>query len=200
MEKSLIESLKYRRSYYALTDKNPAGDAKIEEIINQVIKYTPSAFNSQSTRMVLLLNNHHKELWNIVLQSIKPLISATAFAKSKAKIEGSFASGHGTILFFEAESIVKDMEEKFPLYKDNFKIWSQQTSAMHQLMTWCLIEELGLGASLQHYNPLIDSEVHKRWNIPASWNLVAQMPFGVATDAPGEKLMLPVEERVKVFK
>ena len=58
----------------------------------------------------------------------------------------------------------------------------------------------GLGASLQHYNPLIDEEVKKQWSIPPNWKLIAEMPFGNPTVAAGEKEFQPIEMRVKVFK
>ena len=40
-----------------------------------------------------------------------------------------------------------------------------------------MLEDAGMGASLQHYNPLSDDEVRKAWNLPGDWKLVAQMPF-----------------------
>ena len=52
----------------------------------------------------------------------------------------------------------------------------------------------------QHYNPLIDDEVKTEWNVPANWKLIAQMPFGNPTAAPGEKEFQPLEERVKFHK
>lgn len=73
----------------------------------------------------------------------------------------SFKAGYGTVLFFEDQSIVKSLQEQFALYADNFPIWSQQTSGMHQLVVWTALEGEGLGATLQHYNPLIDDEVKK---------------------------------------
>ena len=33
-------------------------------MIEHIIKYTPSAFNSQSTRIVLLLNDQHHKFWD----------------------------------------------------------------------------------------------------------------------------------------
>lgn len=58
------------------------------------------------------------------------------------------------------------------------------------------------GASLQHYNPLIDPKVSAEWNIPLEWKLVAQMPFGKPTAPAGPKplgMKKPVEERLKVY-
>lgn len=56
------------------------------------------------------------------------------------------------------------------------------------------------GASLQHYNPLIDDEVKETFGIAADWKLIAQMPFGNILTPPGEKEFQPIEERVKVIK
>ena len=46
-----------------------------------------------------------------------------------------------------------------------------------------------IGASLQHYNPLIDNEVREHWGLPGQWQLIAQMPFGIPAES-GE----PVEQ------
>ncbi len=78
----------------------------------------------------------------------------------KEKIN-SFASGYGTILYFEDMSVVEDLQKQFALYKDNFPVWSQQSSAMHQFVIWTSLEIEGFGASLQHYNELIEEDVKK---------------------------------------
>ena len=95
---------------------------------------------------------------------------------------------------------MKGLQNQFPSYADNFPIWSQHTSAMHQLSVWTMLEDAGLGASVQHYNPLIDEEVRRTWNLPETWKLIAQMPFGAPTFEPGEKPFAPIDERMKVFK
>ena len=71
--------------------------------------------------------------------------------------------------------IVRSLQESFPTYKDNFPIWAEQTDAMHQLAVWTMLEDAGMGASLQHYNPLIDDEVRKVWNLSDDWKLIAQI-------------------------
>ncbi|MDC4736251.1 nitroreductase, partial [Acinetobacter baumannii] len=53
---------------------------------------------------------------------------------------------------------------------------------------------------LQHYNPLIDDAVKAEWNIPASWNLRAQMPFGNIVQEAGEKEFIDDADRFRVFK
>ena len=42
-------------------------------------------------------------------------------------------------------------------------------------------KDAGFGASLQHYNPLIDEAVAKQWHINPNWKLIAEMPFGTST-------------------
>ena len=94
---------------------------------------------------------------------------------------------------------VRSLQESFPTYKDNFPIWAEQTDAMHQLAVWTMLEDAGMGASLQHYNPLIDDEVRKVWNLSDDWKLIAQMPFGVPVAQPGFKEVMSLDERVFEF-
>ena len=169
-------------------------------IVRTAVKNVPSAFNSQSTRIVLLLGDEHKKLWDIVKSTLKQRIPSDAFAKTEAKIDGCFAAGHGTVLYFEDTAVVKNLQEAFPSYAENFPTWSQHTSAMHQFAIWTMLEDAGLGASLQHYNPLIDEEVRRTWNLPGSWMLIAEMPFGTPTAEPGEKEFGELSERIKIFR
>lgn len=199
MEKSLKQAIENRRTYYAITNASPVSDAKIEEIVNFAVTHVPSAFNSQSTRIVLLLGENHKKLWNIVLETLRKIVNPKAFAATESKI-ASFATGYASVLFFEEQNIVENLQKSFPSYADNFPIWSQHTSAMHQFAIWTMLEEVGFGASLQHYNPIIDEEVRTQWNIPQTWKLIAQMPFGKPTANPGEKEFEDLSNRVKIFR
>jgi len=199
MERTFKEALKHRRSYYEISNQSPVSDEKIEEIVRYAVKHVPSAFNSQSARLVLLFGENHLRLWNIVKETLRKIIPAEAFEKTESKVD-SFKAGYATVLYFEDQSVVKSLQEQFAAYADNFPIWSQHTSAMHQLAVWTMLEDAGFGASVQHYNPLIDEEVRKTWNLPESWKLIAQMPFGTPTAGPGEKAFAPIEDRLKIFK
>lgn len=200
MERSFGEALVHRRTYYSITNQSPVSDQEIQDIIDLAVKHVPSAFNSQSTRVVLLLGSSHQKLWSIVKGALKKIVPEEAFTKTVEKIDGSFACGYGTVLFFEDQAVVKGLQEAFPPYQDNFPGWSLQASAMHQLAVWVMLEEKGFGASLQHYNPLIDEEVRREWELPENWKLISEMPFGIPGNQPGEKEYKPLEGRVKVFK
>lgn len=200
MERNLKEALKHRRSYYAISNKSLISDEEIEDIVKLAVKHIPSAFNSQSTRLVLLLGEQHRKFWEIVKDTLRKIVSAEAFKATEKKVNNSFEAGYGTVLFLEDLSIVEGLQKAFPLYHEKFPIWSQHTSAMHQLAVWTMLEDAGFGASLQHYNPLVDEAVTAEWGIPENWELVAQMPFGVPLQEPGTKEFKPIEERVRIFK
>ena len=200
MKRDFREAMALRRSRYGLSDKISLTDKQIEEIIDFAVLNVPSAFNSQSARVVLLLGDNHARLWSIVKETLRKMVPAEAFPKTENKIDTQFASGYGTILFFEDQSVVEGLQAQFPSYHDNFPLWSLQSSGMLQFTIWTMLEDAGLGASLQHYNPIIDAQVVAAWKIDPKWKLWSQMPFGAPTDTPVEKTFLPLEERVKVFK
>lgn len=199
MTKDFYTVIKERRSFYGINKDVQVSEDRIKEIVEFAVKYTPSAFNSQTARLVVLTDEAHNKLWDITTNTLKNVMGDRDFSATQQKMD-AFKSGYGTVLFFEDESIVKSLQEQFVSYADNFPIWSNQASGMHQLVVWAALEAEGLGASLQHYNPLIDNEVKEEWNIPESWRLIAQMPFGQPTSLPGEKEFQPLENRVKFYK
>lgn len=198
MTKTFQEAMAHRRSYYALKNESPITDNEIIDIVHSAVKHVPSAFNSQSTHVVVLLHDKHQRVWEITKDVLRKIVSAEAFGNTKNKIESSFQSGYGTLLFYEDQRPVKALQEQFPRYADNFPIWSQHTNAMHQFAIWTMLEDAGFGVSVQHYNPLIDELVAKEFNIPAEWTLIAQMPFGAPAGEPGEKDYQPLSDRVLV--
>ncbi len=199
MNTDFYTAVKNRRSIYGITNESLISDEKIQEIINHSVSHTPSAFNSQSARVVLLLGENHHYLWDLTKETLRKIVPPDNFSSTKERIN-SFLNGYGTVLFFEDQDVVAGLQNQFPLYKDNFPIWSQQSSGMLQYVIWTSLEVEGLGASLQHYNPLIDEDVKKQWGIPNNWKLIAQLPFGNPTTMAGDKEFKPLEERVMVFK
>jgi predicted oxidoreductase (fatty acid repression mutant protein) len=200
MEKSFMDAVKGRRTYYALGKEQVVGNDRIVDIVNEAVKYVPSAFNSQSARVLVLFGEHHDRLWDIAKAELKKIVPAEGFPATEEKINGAFRSGYGTILYFEDMNVVEGLQQQFPAYKDNFPVWSNHSSGMLQFTIWTSLEMAGLGASLQHYNPVIDGAVKAEWGIPDNWKLIAQMPFGKPLAQPGPRDFSPIEERVKVYK
>lgn len=200
MTNKFKEAVKNRRSIYEISHRSTLSDEEIKQIVDFAVMYVPSAFNSQSTRIVLLLKENHKKLWELTKGILRQTIPGEMFQKTEEKIDRSFASGYGTVLFYEDWAVVENLQKTYPTYKDKFPVWAEQTSAMHQFVIWTLLEEAGLGASLQHYNPLIDQAVAEEWNIDPNWKLIAEMPFGISLAQPRPKDISPLDSRVLMFK
>lgn len=191
------EALKRRRSRYDITGESPISQQRIQEILADAITYTPSAFHSQSSRAVLLFGQRHQKLWSIVMETLRARVPAQRFAPTEEKIN-SFAAGYGTILYFEDMAVVEKMQLDAPRYAENFPIWSMQSGGMLQYAVWTALSQEGLGASLQHYNPIIDQAVAAEFGVPETWKLLAQMPFGTPGAQPGPLEYKPTTERLIV--
>lgn len=199
VSKDFAKAIEDRRSYYGLSKDFVTSDDKIKEVIEHAVKYTPSAFNSQSARVLVLLGKEHDKFWNITMEALRKIVPEDSFQPTADKIN-SFASAYGTVLFYEDLSVIRSLQEQFALYADNFPVWSQQSSGMLQLVVGVALQNEGFGSSLQHYSELVEKEVAKEWNIPETWKMIGQMPFGKPTSEPGEKNFAPLNERVRVLK
>ena len=188
-----------RRSHYALGKQAVTTDQSVMEVVQKAVLHAPSAFNSQSARIVVLFGEEHKKLWHLTKEVLQTVVPESAFAVTAAKIDDSFAAGYGTILFFEDQAIVEGLQARFAAYAENFPVWSQQSSAIVQYIIWTGLCAEGWGCSLQHYNPLIDQKVTETWSLSPAWRLVAQMPFGNVTAAPASKNFEELDERVVQF-
>lgn len=196
---NFIELMKERRSVYSLGNNIKKSKEELNALVLRAVELSPSSFNSQSSRVVILWGNHSHKLWDIAKDKLKALISEEAFKSTSEKLD-SFARGSGTILFFEDSRVIDKLQKQFPSYADNFPLWSEQSSGMAQFAVWAALTEAGLGASLQHYNPLIDEKTRETFNISSDWKLKAQMPFGSIEDSPSAKDFMPHSERFIIFE
>jgi predicted oxidoreductase (fatty acid repression mutant protein) len=195
---NFLNSIKARRTIYAIGKNVTVDQAKIEETIREAVKQSPSAFNSQTSRVVTLYGESHTNFWNIVRETLRKIVPAEAFEGTNQKID-SFSTGFGTALFYEDQDVVKGLQEQFALYADNFPVWSEHSSAIAQFATWTALSEIGIGASLQHYNPIVDAEVAETYDIPANWKLRAQLVFGSIEAPAGDKPFMDDAARFKTF-
>ncbi|MGI2328997.1 nitroreductase family protein [Planococcus sp. YIM B11945] len=199
MTTDFYSAIEARRSVYQISNEPVISDERLQEVIHHAVKNAPSAFNSQSSRVVVLLGENHQKLWNLTKETLRKITAAEKFPATEAKME-SFSNGYGTILIFEDESVIESLQENFPSYKDHFPLFSYQSSGMLQHIVWTALTHEGFGATLQHYNPLIDDEVKQTWNLPSSWKLLAQLPFGKPGSLPQEKPFQPLDDRVMFVK
>ncbi len=173
---AFLDQIKQRRSIYSIGKNVELDQAEIEKIIKDAVKHSPSSFNSQTSRVVILFGQSHDTFWHIVRETLRDLVSADAFESTNSKIN-AFAAGYGTALFYEDQNVVKSMQEQFALYADNFPVWSEHSSAIAQFATWTALAEKILGL---HYSTIIQllmrkshklSRFHLTGNFVLNWYL-----------------------------
>ena len=130
-----------RRSIYALEKNVELSNQELVDTIQGAILQTPSAFHSQTTRVVILLDKESDAFWNeIAYSELEKVTPAEAFEATKQRLAG-FAQAKGTILFFEDQDVVKGLQEKFPSYAENFPLWSEQAHGISLYATWLALAE-----------------------------------------------------------
>ena len=196
--KSYQEAVKARRSIYNLGRNIPVLQSEIIAAVENMTKYIPTPFNMQSARIVVTMLDHHENVWHITKSVMKNALPPLK-SETEKKLD-SFEAAYGTILFFESSNMIKAMQDQFPAYKDNFPGWAMQANGMLQFAIWTALEDMGLGVNIQHYNPLIDEDIRKIFDLPDSWDLVSQMVFGEKLEDAPPIEKIPTGSRVKIFR
>lgn len=196
---SYIDIIKQRRSVYDLHKHLPISEKKLMRILEEVILESPTAFNMQSEQIYVLLDGQHERLWNIVTKTLKEVVPSEQFESTQKKMD-MFSNAKGTILFFENKQIIEQLKNDFPLYKDKFDTYASESMGILQGNIWNALAEMEIGASLQHYNPLIDQAVKEEWDIPEHYQLTAQMVFGGIGSIPEPKEKVEVHTRLHLYK
>lgn len=191
-----LAQLTKRRSIYPIGKAVSLSTDQIEALIKEAVRQAPSSFNSQSSRAVILFGAASDRFWSIVTEALRAIVPAEAFGPTADKMK-MFAGGVGTVLFYEDQAVIEGLQEQFPLYAAAFPGFSEHSAGMAQLAVWTVLADAGIGATLQHYHPIIDEAVAKAFDIPASWSLKAQMPFGSIEAPAGEKTYIADETRFK---
>ena len=193
-EKELIMSVETlqtiaetRRSIYMLNDQLPVSKDEVVKLVEHAVCYIPLCIQLTIKPLGSIVWWRPSKLWQITEDLLRAMVNDDEKFKSTADKMAMFKAGAGTILYFEDQSVIKGLQEQFPLYAHNFPVWAEHTSAMHQYAIWNALAALNIGANLQHYNGVIDEKVAETWNIDSNWKLIAQMVFGGIAAPAGEK-------------
>ena len=90
-----------RRSIYALGKDVELSNQELIDTIQGAVLNTPTAFNSQTSRVVILLDEESDAFWNeIAYSELEKVTPAEAFEGTKERLKG-FAQAKGTILFYD---------------------------------------------------------------------------------------------------
>lgn len=94
--KALLDMMVERKSVYAMKHEAPITDERVLEIVRHVVMHSPSPFNVQSCRVVVLLGEEHQKFWNTAIEVIKPTMPAPAWEMFETNIE-SYKTGYGSV-------------------------------------------------------------------------------------------------------
>lgn len=181
-----------RRSVYNFKPELPSEvtEAQVKEIVQHFVKHTPTSFNSQSIRAIILWGDAHKKVWDSVYEETKEF-PFSARAKSLKD------TAYGTIVFFDDQETIDRISAKFVGYKELFPFWAAHANGSAEIAIWKALSALGLGANLQHLNKWVGNALKGKVN--DKWNVVAQLAFGVPIDGPSKEKLF-IENEVQEFK
>lgn len=173
----LLDLFKQRRSIYNI-GKNT--EYSIDEIVSRIrdaVAEAPSAFNSQTTRVVIITGEANDKHWDIIHDAQKSYMPAEMWERVSPRFENA-KQGLGTVLIFED----RDEVAKMPTNELRATLYKEQNAALVELIVGLTLTEMNLGTSLQHHNigyeQGFDKPIREALGLPDSYELNAQMPFG----------------------
>ncbi|KAM5349435.1 hypothetical protein ACJ41O_005940 [Fusarium nematophilum] len=196
---------KHRRTVYGLKDTSHVPDSRIEEIVQQVLDFSPSSFNSQPGRVTIVLGEKHKELWQVIIDAAKPVLEAAGPGVWEAmgpRFEGH-KSAYGSVLFWDSKEAIKQAGETHQSAAQMLPQFAEHASGMAQIFVWTALEIEGFGANLQHMGavPGVEAALHKFLSVPDDYVLKANLNFGEkAQPHPEKPEKLPLKETLKIIK
>lgn len=182
------QTLQKRRTHYDLAGDASLSREAVETRLAEILQATPSAFNTQSARVVLLWAAESQAFWQQVNQALGERLDPRKYA--------GFQAAQGTLLYFLHRPTVAQLETTYPQYRDGFYTWAQHENAMLQNNVWMGLTAMGLAASLQHYGAVLGDTLHALYDLDPAWELVAQMPFGRPVGTLETLPKLPIETQL----
>lgn len=185
-----LKTIAARRTIYALKPELPAGVSikDVQSTVQEIIKETPTAFNSQVNRAIILTGAEHKKVWDSVANAIED-------AAGKKRPESVRDEAYGSIIFFTDDKTTEKLQADFPAWAAAFPQFADHSSGAAQIQSWTALEALGLGGHLQHYNGYVKAALPAK--IPSSWSVHSQLCFGAPGAPAGEKSY--IDNEVEIF-
>lgn len=191
--------IKKRRSVYEVGKDTDLSPEEIHEYIQEVVKEVPTAFNSQSTRVVIVTGAANEAVWDEIHRAQKEALDKDMYDFMAPRFENS-KKALGTVLFFEDQEEV----QKMPTNEVRANLYKEQNSAFAQYAVWLALTDLDLYATLQHFNigykENYDKSIREMLNLPDSFELNAEMPFGSKASEANKKAYMDVDEQTRLIK
>ena len=76
---SFLNQIEQRRTIYSIGNNVTLSQAEIEQTIKDAVRLSPSSFNSQTSRVVILFGDSHQQFWDIVKEVQRKNVAAHIF-------------------------------------------------------------------------------------------------------------------------
>ncbi|KAM0437904.1 hypothetical protein ACHAPT_002269 [Fusarium lateritium] len=198
-----LAAAKHRRTVYGLKGTSAVSDSRVEEILQQVLSFAPSSYNTQPVRITLVTGEKHKQFWDTIIAAAEPILKG-AGEEVWNTMNGLFQAhkgAYGSVVFWESGKSIKEAGETHQAAAHMFAEFGDHATGMHQILVWTALELEGLGANLQHLNaiPPVEAAVKKFLDVPEDYKLKAHLNYGdEAQEHPPVPQKLPFSETIKV--
>jgi hypothetical protein len=71
-----LAAASHRRTVYPLKGTSSVSDDRVKEIIEKVLSFAPSSYNTQPVRITLVTGQKHKQFWDAILNAAEPVFKA----------------------------------------------------------------------------------------------------------------------------
>jgi predicted oxidoreductase (fatty acid repression mutant protein) len=112
--KAFLDTMLGRRTIYALQKASPVSNGRIQEIVKHTLLHTPSSFNSQSTRIVILFGAEHEAHWaatDKILRAMHPDKPEAEYAATTGNKMNGFKGAYATVSGRLPESLRDSLAE-----------------------------------------------------------------------------------------
>ncbi|KAK7408311.1 hypothetical protein QQX98_009513 [Neonectria punicea] len=199
-----LGAAKHRRTVYGLKGTSSVPDSRVQEILQQVLSFAPSSYNTQPVRITLVTGEKHKQFWDAIIAAAEPILKG-AGEQVWTMMSGMFQAhkaAYGSVVFWESGNSIKEAGETHQSAAHMFGEFGDHATGMHQILVWTALELEGLGANLQHLNaiPPVEAALKKFCGVPDDYKLKAHLNYGdEAQDHPQVPQKLPFSETLKVI-
>lgn len=105
-----LAAAKYRRTVYGLKGTSKVSDSRVQEIVEEVLAFAPTSYNTQPVRITLVTGEKHTQFWDIVINTAEPILKGAGEAvwEKMSGILQSHKASYGSVCL----SLGKEKEKK----------------------------------------------------------------------------------------